>query len=915
MKGSLKHPWLRWSYSIGGSENECFPVGARDGKEDLLFAYGGCVVRFDGEGKIQWKSPAFGLNAIAAVEDLDGDGRPEIVASTGYEILVFSADDGELLFRNYVGFPASAGTPANTILCHRFDPESLGMHLVVPMMSSKEVRIFDFRNGQRNGILTHTLWMDDAYHPTVAAGDVDNDGKDELIVSKLCGVYVFDVLTGEMKQSVRWTSNGERHRNYGLLQLTDVDQDSVPEVVIVADRVARHMAVLDCDAHGSLTLLWDRFVEFIYPSDTTELRYTAHSVCDVDGDGKPEIVVSLFNTRKDERWWLEILDPLTGVLKYDYPDRYLWGVQDIDGDGTGEILVGIEHTRQPTAFSTIEILKMRGAAAEPIWRMEHAHFAGRSLRPSAGNSNFRPVQFGHDETWYDHVNGERAVYLFTRGSDRTQTLLEVRWKGDAVSGTLSSPLGSTGQCVLAARADIDGDGRRECIVSESNGRVMAVIPGEPIKSTWTIGMRLQLEGFSAARPGLVPVVYRADPAGATCVTIPDNTNTLHQLQADRSTGEPSVMWKTRGRGWIGYDNSFHSAYICDVDADGEQEIMAVHPERYQCSELMAFASDGRVKRSWVLDGVPAPAPTRIGLYEWSVAGNGGNQSIIASFYSSYSMNSEQTISVDLYNNRRWHRREYGEGEWGRGMGPWGAHAVTGIQRGAQQVVFLAKDLFCHLDAETGEWVRDPWLLWHATNSVMNQPEWDFTEDRKADFGSGKDPFTAYGSPILIDIDGDGVEEILVGGCFGGFGMLRHDHTVLWWVRTPFTDVMLRLPGIADVLGDGRLCVGICHADGVFVCLEGTTGRELWNLDLRATTSDIVSCDIDGDGKEEFITGTADGRLLAIGTDGEGNGTVRWELDLGYSLGSPVIADADGDGMPEVLVVSGDGTLICIGKEE
>ena len=29
---------------------------------------------------------------------------------------------------------------------------------------------------------------------------------------------------------------------------------------------------------------------------------------------------------------------------------------------------------------------------------------------------------------------------------------------------------------------------------------------------------------------------------------------------------------------------------------------------------------------------------------------------------------------------------------------------------------------------------------------------------------------------------------------------------------------------------------------------------------------IVSCDIDGDGKEEFIVGTTDGRLLAIGTD-------------------------------------------------
>ncbi len=183
---------------------------------------------------------------------------------------------------------------------------------------------------------------------------------------------------------------------------------------------------------------------------------------------------------------------------------------------------------------------------------------------------------------------------------------------------------------------------------------------------------------------------------------------------------------------------------------------------------------------------------------------------------------------------------------------------------------------------------------------MNQPDWDFTKDRQADFGSAKDPFTAYGSPILVDVDNDGREEILVGGCFGGFGVLRDDFSILWWMQTPFTDMMLRLPGIADVQGDGRLCIGICRANGIFSCLEGTTGRVLWNIDLQSTTADIVSCDIDGDGKEEFIAGTTDGRLLAIGTDTSGRGVIRWSVDIGCALGNPVVADADGDGFCEVL---------------
>jgi outer membrane protein assembly factor BamB len=126
-------------------------------------------------------------------------------------------------------------------------------------------------------------------------------------------------------------------------------------------------------------------------------------------------------------------------------------------------------------------------------------------------------------------------------------------------------------------------------------------------------------------------------------------------------------------------------------------------------------------------------------------------------------------------------------------------------------------------------------------------------------------------------------------------------------------MMLRLPGIADVHGDGRLCIGICRANGTFSCLEGTTGKELWSLDLRSTTADIVSCDIDGDGKEEFIAGTTDGRLIAIGTDVSGKGAIRWSVNIGFALGSPVVADVDGDGCCEVLVVSGDGSLVCVGK--
>jgi outer membrane protein assembly factor BamB len=112
-----------------------------------------------------------------------------------------------------------------------------------------------------------------------------------------------------------------------------------------------------------------------------------------------------------------------------------------------------------------------------------------------------------------------------------------------------------------------------------------------------------------------------------------------------------------------------------------------------------------------------------------------------------------------------------------------------------------------------------------------------------------------------------------------------------------------------------LCIGACRSNGIFLCLDAATGRVLWEIDLHTTMADVAACDIDGDGKEEFIAGTTDGHLIAIGADAAGRGVVRWSVALGFALGNPVVADVDGDGLSEVLVACGDGTLVCVGKGE
>jgi hypothetical protein len=67
----------------------------------------------------------------------------------------------------------------------------------------------------------------------------------------------------------------------------------------------------------------------------------------------------------------------------------------------------------------------------------------------------------------------------------------------------------------------------------------------------------------------------------------------------------------------------------------------------------------------------------------------------------------------------------------------------------------------------------------------------------------------------------------------------------------------------------------------------------------------VACDIDGDGREEFLY--ADGKSLKAVR----NGRVTWEVNLPAAVTQLAVADVDDDGTSEVLVGAENGKMYCI----
>ncbi len=875
----------KWSVRIGGSFQQVEPVP--DGSGDVLMSDNGGIQRVSPDGIFRWRTRPFGAHWISHIDDLDNDGELEILTSNGREIVILSASSGEILFRDVVGPPFSYGTYAPMFKVHSFfhDPPApttfrgggAGKPILGPCFTSKEVPIYDCSNGVRNTRVLHKLWMDDGYHPSIVIGDVNNDGVDEIVIARLGGVYVFEPKEGRMISQTIWKSDAaddrssaERRRNYGHFELADINGDGNLEAIILSDKVTRHIAVLGNDGQGNFTPLWDRLIEHIYPNDTTELRYTSNSIRDFDGDGKLEIAVSIFNERKDEKWHTEVLKAETGERLVDLEDQYLRGVQNANGKPM--LFLSEEKTRGLRELSTLSVYSPQDA--QTVWALNDARFAERADHPPSHYSEFKPDVFAAHEIWEGQFDGKEGFLVQTRDS--------LSFLSNECS---ISSIGEFRQAQNKYRvASFAGD---SVFLSHSNGELTKITP-EGSRSFLSCGYHLTTEAHIAARPGSTATV--AEENGNRYLTVPDFSGNIHLFR--NQTGKPQKIEVIRGRSRIGYDGIFHAASI--IETKKGKKLVVIDDAELPHARLSLYSLRGERIRSYEFPDMPASIlGNRIGCYDWLYFQHSRGEAIFASFYRSFSMNSECSLAFLIESGEiLWHIDSIGEGDYGRGAGPWGTSGLVDNKI----AVFCAKDTLCYLDLETGTLIRPQKVLTEYTADAMKAAS-GLKEQSLSTHSSIDDPFTAYGTPIIHGNDH------FIAGCLGGYGMLNKDGVARWWNRAVYGDVLYKLPGITDLDGDGRLEFGQGHADGTFRICDCDSGVLKHSFDLQAIATDVLTVGRD------FLFGTSDGRLIRIGWNGTGFAILQG-IQTGSAMGSPIAADFNGDGVPELYVITGDGNLRC-----
>ncbi|MCC6745679.1 MAG: VCBS repeat-containing protein [Acidobacteria bacterium] len=298
----------------------------------------------------------FGL----AVRDLDNDGLAEILLSDHLGLLVYDGT-GQLEWSV---------------------PGTGGLDIEVAEMDGDPALEICLTGGSVVDAVAHTAqWVwPDGFGRGVSSADIDNDGKNELLVSEIFRIRAYDVDL----QFPKWSYSTSSHKD---IEVRDMDGDELPEMLIgnqnhrievvdttslllegsvpVPESGVTDVVTADSDADGDFDVIygcgfstggpdylcvadWNSRT-IVWKSDDLVGPFTDPAIGDLDGDGRPEIVIAPYNTDADYYPRLFVFDGLTRKLRAvsAFLGNRSYGAEDVktrdvDGDGRAEILLAYD---------------------------------------------------------------------------------------------------------------------------------------------------------------------------------------------------------------------------------------------------------------------------------------------------------------------------------------------------------------------------------------------------------------------------------------------------------------------------------------------------------------------------------------------------------------------------------------------
>ena len=504
--------------------------------------------------------PSAGAAGFVAA-DFDRDGRDDVAASLGLDgnvieivgasgagigtkqvLIVPDAPVVRVLIRNVAGVPHLL-TVSETGIVHEF----AGWPLVQ----------------------TRTLVLDeDIYVYAAAAGDIDADGRDEIVIASFPGLHVYDIADGTQ----RWTL--ETPAVHDLL-LEQMDADPALEIVLAAepglvidgatqatdwsykDGFGAYLAAGHFQSGGGAQFVagneWSPFMVFqsapyspLWDAETSDIGAIAAG--DFDGDGLDEVVEG------DGQWGaINIFDSRSHQLRLSIPHAG-WGVgaiaaADLLGSGTAQIAFG---TIESDSAADDALSVIRGSDGATLWQITGARqppFSAVALSAASGAPKLfygaQGYYYGPStiaaldaltgvEQWHMPGTDEadtpfdlftvKALDIVSRGTE--PPLLAVGGSSNIDARVLGIDIGQqsvrwqavtdSGPLADVAAIDVDGDGRDE--VAACAGSRLFLFAGSDGAQLWQSVML----GNGDTCVGLMAGRFDAGPSRLLVAVMPDS---------------------------------------------------------------------------------------------------------------------------------------------------------------------------------------------------------------------------------------------------------------------------------------------------------------------------------------------------------------------------------------------------------
>lgn len=341
-----------------------------DGKPEVVVGGGKEIVCISGFGEFVWSYDASGeIWALDLINDVDGDGRSEVIAGTfGYwgaygenETLCISGASsgvGKLIWSYSMGDGASAVSSIDDI-----DDDSK-QDVVVGTME-REGKVHAVSGGSEDtGELIWSRQCGSMVWRLTPINDVDDDGKQDVVASS--GNSKIHVISGA-NGSLLWSKS-----SYRFDVIDDVNEDNKPEVI------TRDDDELLCLSGDKGTVIWSQ------PLSHGMIHVL--NIDDVDSDGKREILLvtgGYSPTPYSPRWLYDIYcmsgsdgttiwsfaANRTMVTTYPIP---VPGVVDVNGDDKEDVILTATWCDKYMIYHH-ELLSIDGNSAglgTLLWRRE-----------------------------------------------------------------------------------------------------------------------------------------------------------------------------------------------------------------------------------------------------------------------------------------------------------------------------------------------------------------------------------------------------------------------------------------------------------------------------------------------------------------------------------------------------------------